>query len=297
MVIFLYGPDSYRLRAKAKEIKNQFLEKYSGLTLRYFDFSQKEAETEFLDFIDNLSIFESKKMALLEPLSAFEIKFKKKILPAIESLDLNIIIIDSEIESEKDVKAEWKFLLEPPIKSQKFDLLNNSQLAFFIKKEAESMGISLNAKIVNHLIKNFGSDTWAIHNEIEKIRLYPELPLISEQVKKSIFSLIDGLAYNPSSKDTFLNLERNFVLGEDPAAVFNLLVSEVRNLLLAKESPKQFEGLKLHPFVIRKIKSRTQLFNLEQLRDFYRQLGDFDISVKSGKLAYDDCLVSLAVTR
>lgn len=297
MLIFLYGPDSYRLRAKVQEIKNQFLEKYSGLAFKHFDLTEKDGEEDFSDFIENISIFENKKLVALEPLLDFGAKIKKKILSAVKSPDLNIIIIGSEVKNEKDVKAEWKFLLESPVKSQKFDLLNDGQLAFFIKKEAESIGVSLNAKIVNHLIKNFGPDTWTIHNEIEKIRLYPELPLISEQTKKNIFSLIDGLAYSLSSRDTFLSLEEAFGLGEDPAAVFNLLVSEVRNLLLAKESPYKFEKLKLHPFVIRKIKSRSRLFSWEQLRDFYRRLGDFDISVKAGRLTYDDCLVSLAVTR
>lgn len=299
MVIFLYGPDSYRIRANAREIKAQFLKKYSGLALRHFDLTQEKDREDFLDFIKNYSIFGDKKLAIVEPLSLLDLNFKARIQEATDSLDLNFLIIEPGIKDEKGVKAVWKFLLEPSIKVQKFDLLSESQLALFIKRETQSAGLSLNPKITDYLIKTFGSDSWALHNEIEKMRLFPDLSLITAQNKENVFALVEALVGDSLESKPFSlsRLEKALMYGEDAGAIFNFLISEVRNLLLAKESPQKFERLRLHPFVIRKIKNRARLFKLEQLKNLYQKLGDFDIAVKGGRLNYDDCLTSLLVAK
>ena len=302
MIIFLYGPDSYRIRVKVQEIKVQFLKKYSGLALRHFDLTQEKDREEFLDFIKNYSIFGDKKLAILEPLSALDLSLKNRIQQAADSPELNFLIIeiiDAKPRKQTAIKPGrgWKFILEPPVKAQKFDLLSNNQLIFFIKKEAQVAGLFPNPKTIDYLIRSFGPDTWALHNEIEKLRLCPNLPLISLQTKESIFALVEGLVNSFFGSNPLVpsRLEKALIYGEDAGAIFNLLISEVRNLLLAKESPQKFENLRLHPFVIRKIKNRARLFKLEQLKNLYQKLGDFDIAVKGGRLNYDDCLTSLAV--
>ena len=125
------------------------------------------------------------------------------------------------------------------------------------------------------------------------------MSLTTAQNKENVFALVEALvsASLESKPFSLSRLEKALIYGEDAGAIFNFLISEVRNLLLAKESPQKFERLRLHPFVIRKIKNRARLFKLEQLKNLYQKLGDFDIAVKSGRLNYDDCLTSLLVAK
>ena len=68
MLIFLYGPDSYRINRKLNEIIEQYQKIHkSGLNLRYFDLSDKDMVfQDFSDEFQQKSMFKEKKLIVLK---------------------------------------------------------------------------------------------------------------------------------------------------------------------------------------------------------------------------------------
>ncbi len=79
MLIFLYGQDTYRSRQKLNGIIEQYKKIHkSGLNLKYFD-GQKIDFQDIKDEIQSISMFEEKKLMVLEnPFSSSD--FKEKFL-------------------------------------------------------------------------------------------------------------------------------------------------------------------------------------------------------------------------
>ena len=67
MIIFLYGPDSYRSRQKLNEILTHHKQTHkSGLNLRFFDCEEQNITIDDLkDKIQQTSIFKEKKRLVL----------------------------------------------------------------------------------------------------------------------------------------------------------------------------------------------------------------------------------------
>ena len=66
MIIFLYGPDTYRSRQKLNEIIEHYKKVHkSGLNLKYFDL-QKSSYQDFKDEIQQASMFKEKKLLVLK---------------------------------------------------------------------------------------------------------------------------------------------------------------------------------------------------------------------------------------
>jgi DNA polymerase III delta subunit len=66
MIIFLYGPDTYRSRQKLNEIIEHYKKIHkSGLNLKYLNLSEKDLE-DFKDEFQSISMFTEKKLLVLE---------------------------------------------------------------------------------------------------------------------------------------------------------------------------------------------------------------------------------------
>ena len=80
MIIFIYGPDTYRLNRKLDEIVGQYQKIHkSGLNLRYFDLSEEDISfSNFIDEFGQTSMFKEKRLIILKNVfshSDFEEKF------------------------------------------------------------------------------------------------------------------------------------------------------------------------------------------------------------------------------
>jgi len=79
MIIFLYGQDSYRSRKKLNEIIDHYKKIHqSGLNLKYFNGKELNFE-DFRDEIQQTSMFDEKKLAILEDTFSNK-QFKEKFL-------------------------------------------------------------------------------------------------------------------------------------------------------------------------------------------------------------------------
>ena len=75
MIIFLHGFDSYRRQKRLNVIVDEYRRKYSNLSCDFFDLGNLEEFLRLKEFSGQRSLFDNKKMAVLN--NIFEIETKE----------------------------------------------------------------------------------------------------------------------------------------------------------------------------------------------------------------------------
>jgi len=277
MIIFLYGPDSFRKREKIKEIVAKYEKDHQSVG--FFDFKIKNTDEEFnrlFEFSASHSLFENVKLAIVEDM--IENFGKENPKPAINFLKANLENKELTIlisENKAPLKA-FDFLLKEPVLFQEFKYLNVNQLEFFIKKEAEKRGLKLTADAIGFLAENFSEDLWGLVNEIEKLSLFNDKNFNAGRLKEIIdcdkptssndfFKKINALSFSRSFEERLVNLE--ILLGRDePAKIFNFLASFLPAQAGSSNQP-----------------------------DLIEKFADYDIAIKSGKMDYEEVLLDMVL--
>jgi len=290
MVVYLYGPDSYRRQKKLNKIIEEYKRKYSNLSYNYFDFdpstgsgqasSTGSGQEEFLrlkEFSSQLLIFDNKKLAILKNIFAIDPKKLKEFLNSyLNAEDFTILISE-----ENSPPPELNFLTKKAFLAEKFEYLEGDKWRFFIQKEAQKRNIALTPKALNFLAKVFQNDTWGLINELDKIGLIKiqinadsngnkgrylidvfDLKKFGDYRYESpnIFEYINAVLRNWPLPQRIVALEKLFIAQEEPIKIFNI-----------------FASLKILP---------TKLI---------QKLAHYDVMVKSGKLDYEEVLLDLAL--
>lgn len=293
MIIFLYGQDSYRINRKLKEIISGYNAKnQSGFNLVNLDLSENKIEDLF-DAIKSKSLIQEKKLIIAKNI------FRDK--------DQSEVILDflkhQNIGQENDLilvlvhlgdylkNKLFDHLIKTPIQSQNFKLLNNYEIKDWIKRFLDSFEIGFTGEALDYLISNCNSDLWRIDGEIRKIADYKIKGVVSKsQIEEllipsaeyNIFELTDALA-NKDKKRALSALYKALENGENPTELLGLLAWQVRNLLVFKNSTN-ISDLKLHPFVLGKIKKSAKNFSVDGLNVVLSKIIDLDLAFKTTDL-------------
>jgi DNA polymerase III delta subunit len=265
MIIFLYGPDSYRRKKRLDEIAGEYKKKHSSFSREYFDLSEEGKFEKLREFARQMLIFDSGKLAVLKNVFDCEDKRLKDFLKRFIA-DKSVTLIISE---DKSAPAGLRPLLSKAFLAEKFEELGGEKLRAFLEKEAQTRGVNLSPKAAYFLADSFKGDVQGAINEIEKISLaFPgktaetsDLFAVGEYRQfPNIFSFINSISSGSSVSGKITALEEIFLSQEEPAKIFNIISA----------------GKRLSP-------------------EMLDRLADYDIAVKSGKLEYEEVLVDLAL--
>lgn len=219
MLIYLYGPDTYRSQQKQREIVAAYLKKYPEGAVGYFFLDNEEDFLKLQTFGRERSLFSKVKIGVVyqadEELDGL-IPFLKEQL---EVKDVTLIVCE-----EKKLAKAFDFLLEKPSQAQEFKLLEGATLAAYLKKEIARFDLKVSAPVVQELIAAYESDLWAIISELEKVSLGGRADFPGGAPE--FFPAVQQLKYSgPVGRrlGTLFHLLEN----EEPAAVFNMLAALV----------------------------------------------------------------------
>jgi len=302
MLIFLYGPDTYRSHQKLNEIIANYKKIHkSGLNLKYFDF-KKDSYQEFKDEFQTISMFQEKKLVVLENTfsnSDFKRKFLENSKKFIDSKD--IILFYEENEFSKN-DALFNFL-KKQAKVQEFELLAGQKLKNWVKKEFEKYQCQISDTALGKLIEFTANDLWQITNEIKKLVSYKkdgkieikdvEL-LVRPKIEADIFKTIDAIS-SRNKKQALILIHKHLEKGDPPLYLLSMINFQFRNLLLVKSCESKGElyindmrilskKLKLHPYVVRKSIQQARRFTIDELKKIYRKIFQVDLNIKTGKI-------------
>ncbi len=308
MIIFLYGPDTYRSQQKLNEIIERYKKtSKSGLNLKYFDF-KKDSYQELKDEFQIISMFQEKKLMVLKN-AFFNAKFKRKFLEKSKKFrdSKDIILFYEEGEFSKN-DALFNFL-KKQAKFQEFKLLESQRLKNWAKKEFEKYQCQVSDRALGKLIEFIGNDLWQISNEIKKLVSYKKKQEIGEEdvellvkpkIETDIFKTIDAIS-SGNKKQALLLIHKHLEKGDSPLYLLSMINFQFRNLLLVKSCGSKAElyvndmrilseKLKLHPYVIRKSIQQARRFTIDELKKIYQKIFQADLTIKTGKVEPETAL-------
>ncbi|MGB9680832.1 MAG: DNA polymerase III subunit delta, partial [Minisyncoccia bacterium] len=179
MVIFLYGPDTYRSRQKLKELKRKFIQKRDKQGLNIVNLAADDLNIDlFRRSVLSAGLFTGRRLIIIE--NFFQKKKEDKnliqeivnYLKRIRKDEDNVIIFwDGEI-IESDLSIELKEIFDLLISQkycQEFPLLKDDELVYWIQKEVIKRGGKIQPQAVYFLVREIGPDLWRLSNEINKL--------------------------------------------------------------------------------------------------------------------------------
>ena len=258
MIIFLYGPDDYRRHKTKEEIAAKSEKNHRGAKPSVFNMEDKDGTDNFEAFIKNQPIFETSKSAIIENAYVADSAVLAKLLKLLIA-DKNTNVLLSE---RKKPLVGLSFLFKDPVKVLEFNNLTGSELIAFIKAEAKNIGISIDEDAARFLGGVYGGDSWALVTEIQKLASFKssitrkDLDVFDFLIAPDYWSLVNGMKSN-DMRSRITALEKLFSTNEPAAKMFNMLAS--------------------------------------QWREKTAQMAEYDFAVKSGKLNYEEVLLSLVL--
>ncbi|MBU4204925.1 DNA polymerase III subunit delta [Patescibacteria group bacterium] len=306
MIIFLYGPDSYRSRQKLEEVLAHYNKTHkSGLNLRFFDCEEKNVVINDLkDKIQQTSIFKEKKLTIIANLftkASLKEEFQKEIKTFLDSEDI-IVIYEKE-----NIKKGDKLLkvLNKNAKSQEFKLLEGQNLRNWVKKEVEKQNGAIDPNALGLLINYIGDDLWRMANEIQKLVNFKRNKIITaadikllvkNKIETDIFKTIDAIAQK-NKKQALNLLYQHLENGDSPLYLLSMIGYQFRNLLTIKELMEKnkpygliIQKSGLHPFVVKKSYYQAGQFTFSELKKIYQKIFQVDFDVKTGKIEQEMAL-------
>jgi len=292
MIIFLYGKDSYRINQKIKEIiKGYEAKNPSGLNLINLDIAENRLEDFFESARAGLLIPEKRLIILKNAFKADSealLKFlKSQNLSKRDDVILLIIAF-----SDFDKNELFEYLIKKPNQVQNFKPLKAYEVKSWAKQFSNSLGVDLTSEALDFLTLNCGLDLWRFDCEIRKLADFKVKGVVSRsQVEElavpstnyNIFRLTDALAKKNKKKA----LEALYIAldnGEKPTELLGLLAWQIRNILRFKSNPNKLSDLKLHPFVLEKIRESAGFFSVDELSAILSKIIDLDLAFKTGDL-------------
>ena len=310
MIIFLYGPDTFRSRQKLKEIRQNFQNKVDAdsSSISVLD-GAKIGIKEIAEQINTGSLFVSKRLVIIEDF--FNNKQEKIFTELKEYLEKQkladlkegnvLIFIDGELNTKASpIKAKTKILfnfLSGQKLSQEFKRLNNSQLSNFVKEEFVKENRKISSTAIAELIARYQGDLWQISKEIKKLILYKtEGQIESKNLEEvgshlygeDVFSFTDALGAR-NSKLAIRIFEEQISAGVSLDQLLAMIIRHFKILIQIKSfDGKKTSGaiaseLGIHPFVVTKSITQAKNFSEQELMNLFNQLIFLDHANKSGQ--------------
>jgi len=268
MIIYLYGPDSYRRNKKLNELITAYRQKYKQIDLQIFDLEEDpEAPQKAKEFIKQPSMFVDSKIALVKESGMTETKEWLNILKTNLNTPKTFILISDKTEPKK----AFSFLLKKPVTSQYFEELKGDLLEAFLEKEVRVRKLNFSPearRFFKTYLESSEEKTWLAINELDKIAL-ANLPqplskadlaqLIHWIVSEKPFLIAGQILYSRGPKQKLGLLEKLLLQKEEPAHIFNSLAYQAREKELMR-------------------------------------LADYDIAIKSGRLEYEEALTDFILS-
>jgi hypothetical protein len=214
MILYLYGPDSYRRQQRLNWYIEKFKEKHSALTVESFDLENSDELVRLRDFSVAQSLFVDFKFGILNNLDQAE----PKELESVFKLATDAKSLTLAISSDKRLPKEFKALNGKGVTKEDFSDVSEADLMPFIQNEAITRNIKISPAQAKALAQNHNGDTWAIITELDKLALGGSLEPLQRQ--EDFFLLLNRIP-----RGDLAALSR-LLESEDPAKIFNILSAQ-----------------------------------------------------------------------
>lgn len=242
----------------------------------------------FADLVAGGTLFADERLVIIRELSA-----NTQIWPEIAewakrvSADTHLVL--SESKPDKRTRAYKDITQIANVTELKLWTDKDSRLAeAWVGREAEMLGVSLDKKSIQHLVKRVGVDQWSLYRALEKLALVQNVTtdvidsIVEPNPQESVFVLFEMALRGDAAgiSDAVATLR----LSEDPYRTFGLLVSQAFNLAAlatADGSADVAKDFSIHPYAVSKLSRDARRLGPRGARKVIEILGKADDDLKS----------------
>lgn len=252
---------------KLQEIIGNYKKKNSSIDMFVVDLEDEPDDwRKARDFLNQPSMFVDVKLALIKESGLEEKEWVKALKAYVDNQKIFIVISDRD-----KPKKQFGFLTKEPVVFQEFKELEGEGIKTFLQKEAANLSLKFETAALHFLclyISSSVSRSILAHNELEKISLAKlSQPIglaslrsiIKWNKKEAPFYMSRDIVASTDFRKKLSALEKLFLQKEAPAYIFNLLASQTRGASALK-------------------------------------FADYDISIKSGGLDYEEALTEFVLS-
>lgn len=329
MIYVLHGQDDYSIRKALSDIKARIAAP-ELLEANTTVLQGTRITLEELIFICNTTPFLSNKRLVIveELLSALEERTSRRRGRGVSSTisvlrsrwkglreylegmpdSTDLVFVDGPLSRNNPLFSE----IAPLGRVLAFPFLSGEELRRWIRDRIALEGARITTQALRLLAELVGGNLWILDGEIQKLCLYKGGEVIQEKDvhnlvaparEVGIFAGIDSIMDNKTAIATriFYQLLQS---GVNVSYILIMLARQVRLIILAKElkalrlsEAEMAKRLGISPgFPLRKTLEQEGRFSLERLKEFYHQLLEADLSIKSGVLE-DSTAIELLIMR
>ncbi len=288
MLLFLWGPDSFRLHERLMALRQGFVSKYDQQEVGLETITAAEVDAQTLPSkLLSGGLFTTKRCVVITDVFKFKANAAEVLLNLLPQCGPDTIIIATSSELPKTNSPLQEALLKAD-RVETFPLLDSTQLAQWLKTKVAALQAEIEPAASYHLVQAVGSDTWRLHGLIEQLVHYDRHITLTnaEQFAASplddnIFHLTDALSER-QTKVALKVLHDQLASGANPFYILTMLARQLTILIQVKAGGAAAKGL--HPYVQKKATQHAQRFSLEQLTQLYGKIVRVDEQLKTTSL-------------
>lgn len=273
MILFLYGPDTYRRTKIMREQYDAQRKKYPHVDVLHVDLGENPEDWEKVrDFCAQPSMFTEKKIVMVRESGALGKDFAKeerewiRVLKDVAKDDAILFIISDA----RAPKKAFQFLCEVSVRCERLEELEGKELQVFLSQEARTHAISFTPEALRFIVRAAASKEdrsfcivgWCAQIVCagfqSPVGISDVMQFVHDDAREEVFTCAKEINYARDFSARLIALEKTLLHGVDAAHLFNSLAIVVRG------------------------------------EDILR-LADYDISIKSGGLEYEEALVGFAI--
>lgn len=287
MILFLHGDSPFRLHERHRFLRDAFKKKYdgAGYNVSSIDGSAYSVD-EFRKHTRSAGLFSQKRCISFTDIWKLNKEDQEQLRAELERVNEDadaILCIVAEPPPRKD-NALFKQLLRIA-KTEEYNQLAGPQLRVWIRQEAKKQGAVIDQQAVEELIARLGQDMWQLHHTLHALNHYNKT-ITAESVRlfadvasdEQIFGLTDAIG-GKNLREALRLLEEQHRAGAHPQLLIAIIGRHIATLLKVKKT--NGEGLKLHPYVIKKSLEQSQRWSEAQLLSLCGAVLELDEKTKT----------------
>lgn len=300
MVIFLYGPDTVRLREHLHKLTTRFIEERdpSGMNVTTLDATTASAP-ELMEVMMAVPFLASRRMVIVRGVCDAEEDIQEWITGRLERFRTDDDVVIFMHEEKLDAKNALAKLLAKEQYAIAFATPEGDALHSWIVRRVTELGGTIAVDAVSHLASALPDDMPMLGNRLHQLVLAADgamitredaVALVPEPVGDVVFALMDAVVKRDHATALQL-LEQQWQFRGDAQQLFGMLVRQFRimaDLISyteanpdAKESDIA-KSLSLHPYVVKKTRSLMRGITRDSIARSVDALLTIDEKIKRG---------------
>lgn len=323
VVYLLQGEDEFAI---ARFVSNEIEGKLGDPSMLAINTTRLDGRSLDLDELNSAAsampfLCEKRLVILTDPLARLTAPAaRQKFLSLMEKIPPSTVLVVIEYFSEKENRdkkrhedrlkwlEKWGLDQGDRVVVKKFSYPKGDHMVRWVLAQAKELGGQLTPAAARELVELIGENPRHADQEIHKLLEYVnyrrpvepvDIETLTADVRQGDIFVLVGALGNRDGKQALAMLHR-LLEERDAISIFSMIVRQFRNLLLAREvidrGGNVAAELKVEGWQADRYINQARRFSLPVLEEFYRQLLDCDIAMKTGKMEGPFALYTLVAS-